>query len=55
MKLLLVSVNYGGIGIVIFCDMAENEYNNSTVITASLIKPQLEQNSSYTAKGEEIC
>ena len=40
-KLLLVPVNYGGIGVLIFSDMAENKYNNSTVTTASLIKLQL--------------
>ena len=45
----------GGIGFVIFCDMPENEYNNTRAITASLIKLQLEQKSTYTVKGEEIC
>ena len=35
--------------------MPENEYNNTRAITASLIKLQLEQKSTYTVKGEEIC
>ena len=43
-KLLSLPVKYGGIGIVMFCDIAENEYNNSRTVTASLIKFQLQQN-----------
>ena len=33
-------------GIVIFCDIAENEYS-SRAVTASLIKLQLEENTVY--------
>ena len=43
-KLLSLPVKYGGIGVVMFCDIAENEYNNSRAVTASLIKFQLQQN-----------
>ena len=45
---------YGGMGIVIFCDIAENEYSNSRAATASLIKLQLEQNTIYSVNREEI-
>ena len=41
-KLLSLPVKCGGMGIVIFCDIAEDEYNNSRAVTASLIKLQLE-------------
>ena len=37
-NLLSLPVKYGGIGIVIFCDIAENKYNNSRTVTGSLIK-----------------
>ena len=43
-KLLSLPVKYGGIGLVMFCDIAENEYNNSRAVTLSLIKLHLEQN-----------
>ena len=41
-QLLSIHVNHGRIGIFIFCDMAENEYN-SRAVTVSLTKPNLEQ------------
>ena len=53
-KLLSLPVKYGGMGIVTFCDIAENEYNNSRAVTASLIKFQLEQNTAYSVNREEI-
>ena len=53
-KLLSLPVKYGGMAIVIFCDIAENEYNNSRAVTASLIKLQLERNTSYSVNREEI-
>ena len=43
-KLLSFPVKYGGMSIAIFCDIAENEYNNSRVVSASFIELQLEQN-----------
>ena len=53
-KLLSLPVKYGGIDIFIFCDIAENEYNNSRAVTASSIKLQLEQNTIYSVNREEI-
>ena len=53
-KLLSRPVKYSGMGIVTFCDIAENEYNNSRALTASLIKFQLEQNTAYSVNREEI-
>ena len=53
-KLLSLPVKYGGMGIVIFCDIAEDEYNNSRAVTASLIKLQLEQNTVCSVNREEI-
>ena len=53
-KLLSLPVKYVGMGIVIFCDIAEDEYNNSRAVTASLIKLQLEQNTVYSVNREEI-
>ena len=53
-KLLSLPVKYGGMGIVIFCDIAENEYDNSIALTASLIKLQLEQSTIYNVNREEI-
>ena len=41
-------------GIVIFCNIDENEYNNSRVVTASLIKLQLEQSTIYNVNREEV-
>ena len=41
-------------GIVVFCDIAENEYNNSRAVTVSLIKLQLEQNTIYNVNRKEI-
>ena len=41
-KLLSLPVKCGGMGII-FCDIAENEYNNSRAVIASLIKLQLEK------------
>ena len=42
-KLLSLPAKYGGMGIIIFCDIAENEHSNSRAATESLIKLQLEQ------------
>ena len=53
-KLLSLPAKYGGMGIVIFCDIAEDEYNNSRAVTASLIKLQLQQNTVYSVNREEI-
>ena len=53
-KLQSLPVKYGWMGIVIFCDIAEDEYNNSRAVTASLIKLQLEQNTVYSVNREEI-
>ena len=53
-KLLSLPVKYGWMGIVIFCDIAEDEYNSSRAVTASLIKLQLEQNIVYSVNREEI-
>ena len=53
-KLLSLLVKYNGMGIVIFCDIAEDEYNNSRAVTASLIKLQLEQNAVYSVNRKEI-
>ena len=53
-KLLSIPVKYGGMGIAIFCDIAENEYNNSRAVTTSLIKLQLEQNTVHSVNREEI-
>ena len=39
-------------GIFIFCDMAENEYN-SRAVTVSLTKPNLEQNTVYNVNRAE--
>ena len=41
-------------GIVIFCATAENEYNNSRAVIASLVKLQLKQNTTYNVNREEI-
>ena len=41
-------------GVVVFCDIAENEYNNSRALTTLLIQPQLEQNTIYSVNREEI-
>ena len=41
-------------GIVIFCNIAENEYKNSRAVTASLIKLQLEQSTIYSVNREVI-
>ena len=54
MKLLLLPVKYGGMGVVIFCDIAENEYNKSRAVNASLIKLQFEQNIVFGVNREEI-
>ena len=53
-KLLSLPVKYGGMGIVIFCNIAENEYKNSRAVTASLIKLQLEQSTIYSVNREVI-
>ena len=53
-KLLSLPVKYGGMDIVIFCYIAENEYHNSRAVTASLIKLQSEQNTIYSVNEEEI-
>ena len=53
-KLLALAVKYVGMGVAIFCDIAENEYNNSRALTIILIKPQLEQNTIYSVNREEI-
>ena len=53
-KLISIPVKYDEIGISIFCDIAENEYNNSRAVTASLIKLQLERNTIYNVNREEI-
>ena len=53
-KLLSRPVKYGGMGIVIFCNIAENEYKNSRAVTASLIKLQLEQSTIYSVNREVI-
>ena len=37
-KLLSLPVKFDGMVVVIFCDIAENAYNNSRAVTASLIK-----------------
>ena len=39
--------------VVIFCDIAENAYNNSRAVTASLIKLQLEYNAVESVNREE--
>ena len=36
-KLLSLPLKYSGRDIFIFCDTAENEYNNSRAVTASLV------------------
>ena len=41
-------------GIVIFCDITENKYNNSRTVTAQLINLQLEQNTIYNVSREEV-
>ena len=53
-KLLSRPVKYGGMDIVIFCDIAEDDYSNSRAVTASPIKLQLEQNTVYSVNREEI-
>ena len=53
-KLLSLHVEYGGIGLVIFYGIAENGYNNSRAVTASLVKLQLEQNTIYSVHREEM-
>ena len=53
-KLPSLPVMYGGINIVIFCDIAENKYNNSRAVTASLIKLQVEQNTIYNVNRKKI-
>ena len=49
-KLQWLPVKHGGLGIVIFCDIAENEYKNSRAVTASLIKLQLQHDTIYSVK-----
>ena len=51
-KLPSLLVKYDGMGIVILCDITENEYNNSTVVTASLTKLHLEQNAACSVNRE---
>ena len=41
-------------GVVVFCDIAKNENNNSRAVTASLVKLQLEQTAIYRVNREEI-
>ena len=53
-KLLSLHVKYGGMGVVVFCDIAKNENNNSRAVTASLVKLQLEQTAIYRVNREEI-
>ena len=53
-ELLSFLVKYCGMGIVVFCDIVENEYSNSRAVTASLLKLQLEQNTVYSVNREEI-
>ena len=52
-KLLSLPVTYGGMDVIIFCDIAENQYN-SRAVTASLIKLQLKQITIYNVNKEEI-
>ena len=53
-KLSSLPVNYGGMSIAIFCDIAENEHNDSRTATAPLIKLHLEQNPIYNINREKI-
>ena len=41
-------------GIVIFCDITENEYDNARAVTVLIIKLQLEQNTIYIVNKKEI-
>ena len=52
--LLQLSVKLGGMGIVIFTDIAKMEYPNSRSITESLSKLHLEQTTEYNISREEI-
>ena len=51
-ELISILANHGRKGIIIFCDIAENEYN-SRAVTALLIKLQLEQNTVYNVNRAE--
>ena len=53
-KLLSLPVKLGGMGIVIFADIAKTEYQNSRNITESLKKLHLEQTSKYNINREEL-
>ena len=53
-ELLSLPVKLGGMGIVIFADIAKTEYQNSRNITESLKKLHLEQTSKYNINREEL-
>ena len=53
-KLLSLSVKLGGMGIIIFADIARTEYQNSTHTTESLIKLHLEQTTEYNINRDEL-
>ena len=53
-KLLLLPVKLGGMGIVIFADIAKTEYQNSRNITESLTKLHLEQTTEYNINRDEL-
>ena len=53
-KLLLLPVKLGGVGIVIFADIAKMEYQDPRNITESLTKLHLEQTTAYNINREEL-
>ena len=53
-KLLLLPVKLGGMGIVIFADIAKMEYQDLRNITESLTKLHLEQTTAYNINREEL-
>ena len=53
-KLLSLPVKLGGMGIVIFADIAKTEYQNSRNITESLTKLHLEQTTEYNINRDEL-
>ena len=53
-KLLSLPVKLGGMGIVMFADIAKTEYQNSRNITKSLKKLHLEQTTEYNINRGEL-
>ena len=53
-KLLSLPVKLGGMGIVIFADIAKTEYQNSRKIIESLAKLHLEQTTEYNISRDEL-